>query len=193
MTPTPAPDDAVAEIRDGRLEWHIPDPMYAVPAELRSGVHYLKIATPALAPADFDRTTAIILLSAAARSGDPGAIALAAQLAGAPPCPVCNYVRFACRCKATAAPKIPPPVAEHAESEIPTMAVPSTSTARVIAAFEALGTAIGVVENMRRRVDCEAAMLVLKEALLSGPAENNGSAPMELFSKPQDPGIAKTP
>lgn len=46
----------------------------------------------------FDKTTATLLLAAASKSGDPGAIALAAQLAGAAPCPNCGYVNFACRC-----------------------------------------------------------------------------------------------
>lgn len=47
----------------------------------------------------FDRTTALVLLSAAAKSGDPGAISLAAQLAGAAPCGICGFVNYKCRCK----------------------------------------------------------------------------------------------
>ena len=38
------------------------------------------------------------LLSAAAKSGDKGAIELAAQLAGVPPCKDCGYVIQHCRC-----------------------------------------------------------------------------------------------
>ena len=49
-------------------------------------------------PEPFDRTTATVLLSAAAKSGDPGAIGLAAQLAGVPPCDGCGFVRNKCRC-----------------------------------------------------------------------------------------------
>lgn len=51
-------------------------------------------------PVGFDRTTALVLLSAAAKSGDPGAISLAAQLAGAAPCKDCGFVNFKCRCAA---------------------------------------------------------------------------------------------
>ena len=50
----------------------------------------------------FDRTTALILLQAASKSGDPGAIGLAAQLAGAAPCKDCGYVNFKCRCQSAA-------------------------------------------------------------------------------------------
>lgn len=60
-------------------------------------------AQPAPAvPAPFDRTTALVLLQAASKSGDPGAISLAAQLAGAAPCTDCGYVNFKCRCAAPA-------------------------------------------------------------------------------------------
>ena len=55
----------------------------------------------------FDRTTALVLLQAASKSGDPGAISLAAQLAGAAPCTDCGYVNFKCRCAAPAAPAVP--------------------------------------------------------------------------------------
>lgn len=58
---------------------------------------YASPAAPApLVP--FDRTTALVLLQAASKSGDPGAISLAAQLAGAAPCKDCGYVNFKCRC-----------------------------------------------------------------------------------------------
>lgn len=57
----------------------------------------------------FDRTTALVLLQAASKSGDPGAISLAAQLAGAAPCTDCGYVNFKCRCAAPAAPAVPDP------------------------------------------------------------------------------------
>lgn len=58
-------------------------------------------------PAPFDRTTALVLLQAASKSGDPGAISLAAQLAGAAPCTDCGYVNFKCRCAAPAVPAVP--------------------------------------------------------------------------------------
>jgi hypothetical protein len=54
-------------------------------------------ARPVLAP--FDRATALILLEAASKSGDAGAISLAAQLAGAAPCEACGFVNYRCRCK----------------------------------------------------------------------------------------------
>ena len=50
-----------------------------------------------------DKTSAQILMSAAAKSGDPGAIALAAQLAGAAPCEACGFVNWHCRCEQAAA------------------------------------------------------------------------------------------
>lgn len=59
-----------------------------------------RLAQPEVAPT-FDRTSAVVLMSAAAKSGDPGAISLAAQLAGAAPCEKCNYVRLHCRCAKT--------------------------------------------------------------------------------------------
>lgn len=63
------------------------------------------IAAKAQAPAaGFDRTTALLLLSAASKSGNEGAIRFAAQLAGATQCHGCGYVNFHCRC---AAPKAP--------------------------------------------------------------------------------------
>lgn len=46
-----------------------------------------------------NRTYATLLLSAAASSGNEGAIRLAAILAGAEPCPGCGYVWYRCRCK----------------------------------------------------------------------------------------------
>lgn len=46
----------------------------------------------------FNRAVAHVLLTAASKSGDPGAIELAAQLAGAAPCRRCGYVHFNCRC-----------------------------------------------------------------------------------------------
>ena len=49
-------------------------------------------------PSSFDRATAFVLLGAASKSGDEGAMRLAAQLAGAAPCEVCGYVNFKCRC-----------------------------------------------------------------------------------------------
>jgi hypothetical protein len=45
-----------------------------------------------------DKAFQVTLLSAAARSGDPGAISLAAQLSGAAPCEKCGYIKHACRC-----------------------------------------------------------------------------------------------
>lgn len=53
----------------------------------------------------FDRTTALVLMQAAAKSGDPGSISLAAQLAGAAPCKDCGYVNFKCRCQPAHRPK----------------------------------------------------------------------------------------
>lgn len=38
------------------------------------------------------------MLAAAAQTGDPGVIKLAAQLAGVPPCEVCGFVKSNCRC-----------------------------------------------------------------------------------------------
>ena len=46
----------------------------------------------------YNKATALVLLSAASKSGDPGAILLAAQLAEAAPCKTCGYVHFHCRC-----------------------------------------------------------------------------------------------
>ena len=46
----------------------------------------------------YNKATALVLLSAASKSGDPGAILLAAQLAEAAPCETCGYVNFHCRC-----------------------------------------------------------------------------------------------
>lgn len=43
-------------------------------------------------------TFARVLLSAASRSGDPGTISLAAQLAGVPPCQGCGFREKFCRC-----------------------------------------------------------------------------------------------
>ena len=40
------------------------------------------------------------ILSAAASSGDSGALEVAMQLTGTLPCPGCGYVKYACRCKA---------------------------------------------------------------------------------------------
>jgi hypothetical protein len=40
----------------------------------------------------------LVLLSAAARSGNRGAIELAAQLSGFAPCAACGYVHQHCRC-----------------------------------------------------------------------------------------------
>lgn len=42
------------------------------------------------------------ILSAGAKSGDPGTLALAAQLAGVPACSRCGYVKQHCRCAAPA-------------------------------------------------------------------------------------------
>lgn len=42
---------------------------------------------------------ALVLMQAASKSGDPGAISLAAQLTGAAPCKDCGYVNFKCRCQ----------------------------------------------------------------------------------------------
>jgi hypothetical protein len=67
-------------------------------------------AQPAPVP-PFDRTTALVLLQAAAKSGDPGAISLAAQLAGAAPCKDCGYVNFKCRCEPA---PVPVPLTEGA-------------------------------------------------------------------------------
>ena len=55
-------------------------------------------AEPLLPP--FNHATALVLLSAASKSGDPGAISLAAQLAGAAPCGACGFVNYRCRCEA---------------------------------------------------------------------------------------------
>lgn len=64
------------------------------------------------APPEFDRATALVLLCAASMSGDPGAISLAAQLAGAAPCTTCDYVNFRCRCGAAQASLAQQPIAE---------------------------------------------------------------------------------
>lgn len=48
--------------------------------------------------APFDLATALVLLMAASKSGDAGAISLAAQLAGAAPCADCGFVNYKCRC-----------------------------------------------------------------------------------------------
>lgn len=45
-----------------------------------------------------DKTFALLLMEAAAKSGDEGAIKLAAQLAGAGPCEKCGFVNYHCRC-----------------------------------------------------------------------------------------------
>lgn len=45
-----------------------------------------------------DKYLATILLSAAAQSGNEGAIRLAAQLANAQPCPKCQFIWTHCRC-----------------------------------------------------------------------------------------------
>lgn len=75
-------------------------------------------AAPAV-PAPFDRTTALVLLQAASKSGDPGAISLAAQLAGAAPCTDCGYVNFKCRCAAPAVrePAIKKPIGDQAATD----------------------------------------------------------------------------
>ena len=65
-------------------------------------------AAPQAVP--FDRTTALVLLQAASKSGDPGAISLAAQLAGAAPCKDCGYVNVKCRCAKTAPQAVPQPL-----------------------------------------------------------------------------------
>jgi hypothetical protein len=54
-------------------------------------------------PVAFNKAYALALLTEASKSGDGGAISLAAQLAGASPCTVCGYVNFKCRCSATPA------------------------------------------------------------------------------------------
>ena len=69
-------------------------------------LYFAPPAAPAPVVPSFDRTTALILLQAASKSGDPGAIGLAAQLAGAAPCKDCGYVNFKCRCQ-SAAPVVP--------------------------------------------------------------------------------------
>jgi hypothetical protein len=46
------------------------------------------------------KTFATLLMSAAAKSGDPKAIELAAHLAGVPPCAACGFVNYHCRCAA---------------------------------------------------------------------------------------------
>jgi hypothetical protein len=57
-------------------------------------------AQPSAEPVEFDRPIALILMTAAAKSGNEGAMRLAAQLAGAAPCEKCGYVNFHCRCAA---------------------------------------------------------------------------------------------
>lgn len=52
----------------------------------------------------YNKATALVLLSAAAKSGNPDAILLAAQLAEAAPCKTCGYVHFHCRCGIPALP-----------------------------------------------------------------------------------------
>lgn len=56
------------------------------------------------AAAQPDKTFALLLMGAAAKSGDSNAIALAAQLAGAAPCEACGFVNWHCRCKQKTAP-----------------------------------------------------------------------------------------
>lgn len=60
-----------------------------------------------------DKAFALMLLDAAAKSGDPAAIALAAQLAAAAPCKTCGFVNYRCRCAALAAPAAPIPMVLH--------------------------------------------------------------------------------
>lgn len=50
-----------------------------------------------------DNTFARVLLDAAAKSGDPGAIRLAMQLGGVAPCEKCMFVHYHCQCVAQAA------------------------------------------------------------------------------------------
>lgn len=60
-----------------------------------SALAELRASVAKSAPLDgYDR----LLLTAGAESGDPGAMSLAAQLAGVPPCPKCQYRKEFCRC-----------------------------------------------------------------------------------------------
>ncbi len=65
------------------------------------GAEFNAAQPPIAAPAGDDRAWQIVLMTAAARSGDPGTIRLAAQLAGCPACEQCGYVKTACRCSTT--------------------------------------------------------------------------------------------
>lgn len=57
-----------------------------------------------------NRAFALVLLGAASKSGDSGAIALAAQLAGAAPCEACGFVAYRCRCLTSNATSPAPPL-----------------------------------------------------------------------------------
>ena len=59
---------------------------------------YKTEAALAARPKGFNRAYALSLLSAASKSGNEGALSLAAQLANAEPCAVCGYVWNNCRC-----------------------------------------------------------------------------------------------
>lgn len=95
------PTDAMRRV--GADTWHLHD------GHLTRVIGDIYRAMIAAAPqaVPFDRTTALVLLQAASKSGDPGAISLAAQLAGAAPCKDCGYVNFKCRCAKTAPQAVP--------------------------------------------------------------------------------------
>lgn len=74
-----------------------------------SRVAYVVLPTggAAAAPAQSavpNKAFASVLMDAAAKSGDEGAIRLAAQLAGVAPCAKCGFVNYHCRCAPTPAP-----------------------------------------------------------------------------------------
>jgi len=96
----------------------------------------------------FNEAVAHTLLTAASRSGDPGAISLAAQLAGAAPCEKCGYVNYRCKCASPQAAQTEaqereadgfstPEVRELAEFAVDLYGVlPETCTKEEVNAFE---------------------------------------------------------
>jgi predicted dienelactone hydrolase len=114
------------------------DSPYPVEPKLIAAIRAHLAAQPAPAP-PFDRTTALVLLQAASKSGDPGAISLAAQLAGAAPCKDCGYVNFKCRCQPAPVPDIVNPISPAF--------VPDKATPDYVTTIEVLRARIATLES----------------------------------------------
>lgn len=90
--------NGISAATGARVDWHYVGGRVHVKALPAPQAPAAAVA-PAEAEAPLDAAD-LAILSAGAKSGNPGALALAAQLVGVPACARCGYVKHYCRCAA---------------------------------------------------------------------------------------------